>query len=713
MREIAPGVKSFNGRTGEVVPQKGDYTPDMVGVSVIDFGTQTAGQAFTITAEQMSALQADFPPVVSVTIGGSKITLNRFDNSGGVVYYSNSIVGEKYVRKITLKASGTSATITETESAIVPVPQGASDKGKTIIANDAGGYDLAQAGSTSEGLPVNDVRLLKVRAGGGVNPGDVVNVENGEVFVDATSQTNTEKTLDALQVTYTDCEVLSEKYSIAATAPSSAAKVYLFDNETKSQLSSQSVSPFEVDSISLSRLEPTRYVLQYRIGGQIRVRVGTLSGTSMTIGEVAAVIDNPVVTCEKILSLDSTTAISVYGKPTVSMKVMQISGNKVTVKSTEYTVNGRNTDNVSVSRLPNDGNGNKRVCICFTDTGDGNKGKAVIATINSRGAVTFGNVITFNAASTTNIHCAYSSDGWMYVLFIDNSTNVIAFNPESPNERTTKVQVGGATPNAVTICAVAGTVVCLYNGFAKSVSRAGNTLKIGTQYNWNSSKSAPYPSASTIKNNKFLVVYSDDGNSKYGTVTILEVLGDKIAGSFTNKSKDAIALKSGNGGDTVKVGFGGYCACEGVTEGQMITSDGIAAYSPIDGWLNIMPEQIRPVLDTRYTGTPVYYNGKAIACVDIKNNNGSYITIISATAIAEDTILVHGITTVDRSYGYDINLYTVHPGIKSASLSGYRVLADRTINITPKYSADTGIVTISRGTPGEMIMTYARITLKK
>ncbi len=69
-----------------------------------------------------------------------------------------------------------------------------------------------------------------------------------------------------------------------------------------------------------------------------------------------------------------------------------------------------------------------------------------------------------------------------------------------------------------------------------------------------------------------------------------------------NNSKDAIALESGEGGNTIKLGFGGYCACEGITAGQTIDSEGVTAYSPLDGWLEIKDPWARGYVTGEYTG---------------------------------------------------------------------------------------------------------------
>ena len=63
---------------------------------------------------------------------------------------------------------------------------------------------------------------------------------------------------------------------------------------------------------------------------------------------------------------------------------------------------------------------------------------------------------------------------------------------------------------------------------------------------------------------------------------------------------------------------GGYCACEGITAGQMIDSEGVTAYSPLDGWLKIIPWQeqaepeIAPYVIGEYTG-----NGASPTVIDV------------------------------------------------------------------------------------------------
>ena len=489
---------------------------------------------------------------------------------------------------------------------------------------------LANIGSnpTAEGLPVNDVRTGTVRDGQSIAAGDVVNVQDGEIYHDVVAQKNVENQLNTVVMTGSDLFKLNESYSILLGNSSSNPAAYLIDNTTGKSIYSVSVHLSAVLSISGARLDDSHFVVQY-ITDSIAARVCTVNGSTISVGGNFGVQAPTTSNMECLVSLSSDTLISIFNKPALTVRPFKYFGNSLSFVGNEAPLpNNTGADHISATRIPDDDSGNKRVCICFSDTGDGNKGKAVIATIDSANAVTFGDVVTFNEASTTDIHCTYSLDGWVYVLFIDSATQMIAFNPELLTEKTEKKQIAGSIPNLVEICAVGHSVVGIYSSYAQTIYRTGNVLNIGAQYNWNNSYQGLFPSASITENNRFIIAYADGGNSSYGTTTILEISGNRIAGSFLNNSKDAIALESGEGGNTIKLGFGGYCACEGITAGQTIDSEGVTAYSPLDGWLEIKDPWARGYVTGEYTGNnaavfniDLGFKPAAIAIADVTYNN--------------------------------------------------------------------------------------------
>ena len=88
------------------------------------------------------------------------------------------------------------------------------------------------------------------------------------------------------------------------------------------------------------------------------------------------------------------------------------------------------------------------------------------------------------------------------------------------------------------------------------------------------------------------------GITVYGPETVF-----KNMSSSQNISSHAIALESGNAGDTIAVGFGGYCQCPNVTTDQSITGTGnraVNAISPQNNWLWINPVHIYPSSTVTY-----------------------------------------------------------------------------------------------------------------
>ena len=114
-----------------------------------------------------------------------------------------------------------------------------------------------------------------------------------------------------------------------------------------------------------------------------------------------------------VIGFDTDSALSIAARETnIYVRPYQPS---ITTLYGGKSLSGIRPSNISATRIPDDNSGNKRVCICFSDTGDGNKGKAVIATVDSANAVTFGDVVTVINSTAHQIPCTYS-DGVIYAL---------------------------------------------------------------------------------------------------------------------------------------------------------------------------------------------------------------------------------------------------------------------------------------------------------
>lgn len=288
-----------------------------------------------------------------------------------------------------------------------------------------------------------------------------------------------------------------------------------------------------------------------------------------------------------------------------------VNGTTITQKQTYYLPGNVNAAHISATRIPDDDSGNKRVCICFADAGDGNKGKSVIATIDSANAVTFGEVVTFSDGTIYATSCAADKTGNILVGYIrnqDTASKITIFVVLNAELNPISNESNNNTGNVVSVQAIVyddDKFACVIDNYAKLFEFSDGVLGLVTAYSYNANN-PDCLSAAAIEKSKILIAFANRSNSSYGTTTILEISGNRIAGSFLNNSKDAIALESGEGGDTIKLGFGGYCACEGITAGQTIDSEGITAYSPLDGWLEIKDPWARGYVTGEYTGDGTY-----------------------------------------------------------------------------------------------------------
>ena len=472
---------------------------------------------------------------------------------------------------------------------------------------------LANIGSnpTAEGLPVNDVRTGTVRDGQSIAAGDVVNVQDGEIYHDVVAQKNVENRLNTVVMTGSDLFKLNESYSILIGNSSSNPVAYLIDNTTGKSVYSVSAYLSAVLSVSGARLDDTHFVVQALTQTTLFAKIGTVNGTSISFGEQTNII-SAVTGSAPVVALEADRIMSIFTSSSkLGIGISLGNGTTITQKQTYYLPGNVNAGHISATRIPDDNSGNRRVCICFSDTGDGNKGKAVIATVDSANAVTFGEVVTFSGGTIYATSCAADKTGNILVGYIrnqDTASKITIFVVLNAELNPISNESNNNTGNVVSVQAIVyddDKFACVIDNYAKLFEFSDGVLGLVTAYNYNAN-TPDCLSAAAIEKSKILIAFANRSNSSYGTTTTLEISGNQIAGSFLNNSKDAIALESGKGGNIIKLGFGGYCACEGTTAGQTIDSEGVTAYSPLDGWLEIKDPWAKGYVTGEYTGDGTY-----------------------------------------------------------------------------------------------------------
>lgn len=449
---------------------------------------------------------------------------------------------------------------------------------------------LPEIGAPADGLPTNDVRSYPVREGESISAGDVVNVDS-DVYHGVTAQANVEHVFYSAAVTYTDCIWLNEKYCVLAYLANNN-RVALYDIETNKEVSALGL-PTDISSVLLARLDDSHFVVQYLVNEDLRAVVVKLTGTNISSGSYT-IVSPRVTESHSVIPISNALVLSIYNFSGLRAEFISVDGMSCTAASSVSILPDNTGSNyISATRISDDSNGNKRVCICFADISDGNKGKAVIATIDSSNAVTFGDVVTIRDSDCSLSDCIYA-DSLIMCLF---GQYLYALNDSLKIQGESKTIAIG-DQKMLKLLSINNDAILLASKGSSTTSAALKMKWTGTEFIekaafvFNNNQKALYNSGSDIGNNKMLIAYADTGNSNYGTTTILEVSGDQIAGSFVDNSKDAIALESGSGGDMIKIGFGGYCECPSVTANQEIVGAGdgaVSAISPQDGWLWIDP----------------------------------------------------------------------------------------------------------------------------
>lgn len=391
-----------------------------------------------------------------------------------------------------------------------------------------------------------------------------------------------------------------------------------------------------IGHVTVCRLSDTQFVAGCVIQDIFYVQIGTVGGESISLGTryqlSAATTDY-----NALIPLSETSFLAVYNRAGLKARVGSVSGTNITFANEVSLPGNTSSAYISATLLPDDANGNKRVCVCFVDAGDGNKGKAVIATISGANVATWGApVIYYDLA--LNLHftsCCVDGDdivvsaqngsAQVFCSVLNVSGSVITVN--------SALQVNGYSSSSAQVLKSGNSIVLL--GTADSGCRAARLLKdkkalsISDDIFIFNNTSADLLSSALISGNMFILVYADRGNSNYATATILEVFGDQIAGSFTDESSQCIALQSGEAGQEIEVIFDGVAELPGAAAGREITSPGVYGYCPRDGWLWVRPEWESAVCGS-YTGVGSTLNREielgftpsaVIVCCERQNND--------------------------------------------------------------------------------------------
>ena len=534
----------------------------------------------------------------------------------------------------------------------------------------------------------NVIRSYPVASGQSIQAGDVVDVVEGKAQKTLTPVANVETVLLERAVTHMAVCDLNSEYAVVANSKDNGFNhaAFLISKKTGKRVGDNNyANETTITGLSIARLSDTQFLIGYVENRALYVKLGTVSGNSISFSQ-SEIVDTAFYNLFALAELTNGRVAVVYsaliaGSNKLRMRVFTLSSSSL---GSIYTrdITGESSGEISATSM-NDG----RVCICYVDLNDGNKGKVLIAAVDSSNAVTWGDVAVFNDTYTAKPRCASNQKGNVVISYYSSSpvgvaarTCIVSGNTIIPRFAPLQItSTSGVIEN--TIAQIPGAcVVSCENGNAYLLLNEGSELSLAATYKFlHSSGTSKSLDITAIANKQVLLCYSAAGNSGYGTSTILTASGNQIAGSFINGSQDAIALKSGTAGQSIEVIYSGTVAADWVTEGQVITSHGVYGAGVLAGvlqvWSKYMPRGHKMV-----TGI---FIGRQASTSDLTNNielgfRPQYIVVLSEASPNTRRIALPGLT-----YRWNANDISSNDGLTITD-TGF-LIANNTTNNNEKY----------------------------
>lgn len=508
------------------------------------------------------------------------------------------------------------------------------------------------------GLPTNDVRELTVRSGNNISAGDVVDVEGGEVFKNIKSSSIPEVVVNTDNHFISRVAKIGNYYVFATSRNNSIGyEIYSYD-QNGTQISIMSENDVGGYGATLQIGYCGNKVVVFYYNSIQRNWIGQLYEISGSGELVKKDASTHIYEIKASLPLNDNQFIGFYTSGKLYAQIVDLSGTSPSyVKST--AIAEKNLADVISATQISDENGRKRFCVCYIDINDSNKAKAFILTLDSENNITTTSPITIKN-QCLDIKCVFL-DGIVYIN-IDGS--LYAFNEALT--RLNRIDIFSINTESSNGLIALKNYVLAFNGAGGTSYGVAIALKYENQafmqsekYRFNKEYEIRYFNGACISGNKAFVVYQSRASNIFNdkaTIEFFEVSNYQIANEFIDTSKDAIALQSGTSGQPISVGFGGYCECLNVTEGQTITSSGVMGYGVQDGWLDIRPSYTTSlvtgsfiVADERTNTINLGFEPKAVLIFGEDNDNEEIPTFSNAASYGE---LIRVITKESRNkYG--------------------------------------------------------------
>lgn len=536
----------------------------------------------------------------------------------GSLYDKN---GNKVDNLLSYKVAGTN----------VPVPEIKNVQDELTQKVDKAILDMktqVEAFTMNGGLPVNDVRSAKVASGESISAGDVVDIDSSgcaavrygvteEEIVDYDYNLGDQPT--RIKVSNSNTPVIKVSDDLVCTMSNfgeySGSNAYILNSDGA-----------ERDSLSVGVSGAHSSVAKYTSGTDTLVMIlnaDQIAGLSSEINTRFITVTNTgsasiggYNSSASRKSLDGARDFILASFVNRNDGVLAIIGNSVYryYKNTGTqeplyanigTLNMSGTlSKYSICSLGNNVSGCEGFLLSYYNSTDKKTYLVAFTVNNSSNALTVGTpVVLSSVANAVAIIRKTSSGNIVGVIKESTSTSYIFTAQVSTRTVTVKNKVkilsGITTTNLVDFNHLDGTkFAVMYSNddsgmYVKTLTYSGNTVvenKPHTVKGTTASDLVKTTGAIAGFGDKFVAITSySNGNYKLHGVS-LENRDNLYGKEIHVDSLQAIALESGSSGDTISVGYGGYCRMTGVTEGTKIESNGVCAVSPIDGWLDVIPK---------------------------------------------------------------------------------------------------------------------------
>jgi hypothetical protein len=295
----------------------------------------------------------------------------------------------------------------------------------------------------------------------------------------------------------------------------------------------------------------------------------------------------------------------------------------------EATFESAECENIDSAFDPDTG----KIVVAYQDVGDSNKGKAVVGTVSGT-TISFGSETTFSGSSDgRKPKCIYDTNSnKMVILYWDNANDKVY--------------------------AIVGTV-------------SGTSISFGSAHQINNADTNYISGAFDPDTNKVIAVFTDAGNSYYGTAIPLTVSGTSISGTtktvFNSASSSYLSAVYDTSADRLLVAYGnngdsghGY-AIAGELSGSSYTFGSAVEFE------GAQIEEANAVFDTTNNKTLVVYkdqgnSGAVTGCV---------ISLSGSTVSAGTPVVISAVPIGDRiALGYNPDTGKILVVWKSSSTYG-------------------------------------------